>query len=103
MAGRRILLILGVILTAVILTLVSVYAGDENSTDGDPSDNNACYPGGDWDDGRCVDDWWWNAGWYRQAVIEDRITADQVPDFYKGGVQEFQQSNIPQPATTDEP
>ena len=104
MFSRRLVVILSLVLVAVSLTLLSVNAGDENKAGGDPSDDNACYTGGDWGDGRCVNDWWWNAGWYRQAAEEGRINPNDVPDQYKGGVQDLvHTSSGPVPATTDEP
>lgn len=98
-------IVIFIIAALLMLFLALVSAGDENASNGDPDDNNACYAGGDWSDGRCVDDWWWNAGWYRQAVIENRIPVEKVPDQYKSGVTDLQPNlpPIPTPEVTPDP
>lgn len=45
-------------------------------------DFNLCAEGNAWDDGRCVDDWWWNAGYYYGAVEEGIIGEDDIPSDY---------------------
>ena len=100
MLAKRVILLL-VLVLIVAGTLILAYAADGNNTDDNPDDNNACYEGGDWADGRCVNDWFWNAGWYRQAVIEGRVDASQVPDTYNSGVLDYIQS-VNEPAATPE-
>jgi hypothetical protein len=48
----------------------------------DPTDDNSCYPGGQWE-GLCSNDYQWNAGWYHIRFIYGEITLEQVPDAYK--------------------
>lgn len=42
---------------------------------------NWCDAGGQWDDGRCVDDWYWNAGWYNAQL--ECGTIDSIPAQYQ--------------------
>jgi|GEM_PF-2379260 len=42
---------------------------------------NWCDAGGQWDDGRCVDDWHWNAGWYNAQY--ECGTIDSIPAQYQ--------------------
>jgi len=43
---------------------------------------NACSSGGVWDDGRCVDDWWWQAGYFYGRVEAGVIATNEIPPFY---------------------
>ncbi|MGB1285334.1 MAG: hypothetical protein ACPG7F_02275 [Aggregatilineales bacterium] len=54
--------------------------------------DNKCYPGGEWDDGRCDDpelsEWFWTAGWYIIRFEDGRIDYDDLPDQFQPGTPE---------------
>ncbi len=61
---------LGICLIVMLFSVNVAFADD-------PIDN-WCDPGGKWDDGRCVNDWFWECGWMMAHYEQGMMTRPQI-------------------------
>ncbi len=67
----------------LLLTIGGIPAVSADEPLPETAEDNWCYPGGDWDDGRCVTNWHWVCGWYMARYEAGKLSRPQILDMCK--------------------